>query len=128
MRKQKVFFFSAWNGITVAADHLRHRTEQTYKYVLFLYEQISWITCLEEIDMIFLFKQILLLHNSAATPFNDHTLKIINSWIHFDNTILLLMFLDLHEMKKMKIVTMKKTIHSIDLCAVIMKIQLISIP
>ena len=77
MRKQKVFFFSASNGIIVAADHLRHRTEQTYKYVFSLYEQISWITCLEEIDMIFVFKQILLLHNSAATQFNGHALKVI---------------------------------------------------
>ena len=77
MIKQKVFFFSACNGTTVVVGHLRHRTEYTYKYVFFLYEQISSITCLEETDNILLFKQILLLCNSVATPFHDHTLKII---------------------------------------------------
>ena len=77
MIKQKIFFFSTCNGIIVAADHLRHQTEQTYKYVLFLYEQIIWITCLEKIGIILLFKLILLLRNNTATPFNGHTLKII---------------------------------------------------
>ena len=77
MIKQNVFFFSACNGIIVAADHFRHRTESTYKYVFFLYEQISWITCLQGIDMILLFKQILLFCNNSATPFNGRTLKII---------------------------------------------------
>ena len=77
MIKQEVFLFSACNGITVAAGHLRHRTEQTYKYVFFLYEQISWIKCLEETNMILLFKQILLFCNNVAIPFNGRTLKII---------------------------------------------------
>ena len=53
----------------------------------FLYEQISWITCLEEIDMILLFKQILLLRNSAATPFNGPTLKIILEFTSTINTV-----------------------------------------
>ena len=59
--------------------------------------------------MVLLFKHILLFNNDAAALFNDHTLKII--LIHFDNRILLLMLLELHEMKKMKIIKMKTTIN-----------------
>ena len=65
--------------------------------------------------MVFLLKHILLFNNNAATPFHDYTLKML---LQFTTTRRhsSMMLLDLHEIKRMKIIQVKRAIDWIYRC------------